>query len=140
MQLHQIRPIHKPKRKKRIGRGGKHGFTSGSGSKGQKSRAGRKFQPLIRQIIKRYPKLRGHNQEVRLPAGVALINLNDLEKNFASHEKVSPAALLKKRLINKIKGKAPKVKILGSGAITKKLIIEDCEMSKSAEKKIKAAL
>jgi large subunit ribosomal protein L15 len=60
MQLHELRPIHKPHKKKRIGRGGKKGTYSGKGIKGQKSRAGRKFKPLIREIIKRYPKKRGY--------------------------------------------------------------------------------
>jgi len=60
MQLHQLRPKHKLKKKKRIGRGGKRGTYSGKGIKGQKSRAGRKFAPVIRELIKRYPKLRGY--------------------------------------------------------------------------------
>ena len=58
MQLHEIRPIHKKKQPKRIGRGGKHGTYSGKGQKGQKSRAGRRLKPVIRGWIKRYPKLR----------------------------------------------------------------------------------
>ncbi len=60
MQIHQIRPIHKKKDRKRVGRGGKRGTYSGRGMKGQKSRAGAKFEPIIRSLIKRYPKLRGY--------------------------------------------------------------------------------
>lgn len=60
MQLHELKPNHKLKKTKRVGRGGKRGTYSGHGIKGQKSRAGRKMQPIIRNIIKRYPKLRGH--------------------------------------------------------------------------------
>ncbi len=60
MQLHQVKPIHKFKKPKRIGRGGKRGAYSGRGLKGQKSRSGRKFKPVIRDWIKRYPKLRGY--------------------------------------------------------------------------------
>ncbi len=60
MQLHELRPKHKLKKKKRIGRGGKTGTYSGRGVKGQKSRAGAKFEPIIRGLIKRYPKLRGY--------------------------------------------------------------------------------
>jgi len=59
MQFHQLKPIHKMKKRKRIGRGGKRGTYSGRGTKGQKSRAGRKLVPIIRGLIKRYPKLRG---------------------------------------------------------------------------------
>ncbi|KPJ73361.1 50S ribosomal protein L15, partial [Parcubacteria bacterium DG_74_1] len=49
MQLHEIKPIHKLKKSKRIGRGGKRGTYSGRGIKGQKSRAGRRFKPVIRE-------------------------------------------------------------------------------------------
>lgn len=59
MQIHQLKPIHKPKKKKRVGRGGKKGTYSGKGMKGQKSRAGKRFKPMIRELIKRYPKLKG---------------------------------------------------------------------------------
>ena len=60
MQLHELRPKHKIKKRKRIGRGGKRGTYSGRGMKGQKSRAGARFEPIIRGLIKRYPKLRGY--------------------------------------------------------------------------------
>lgn len=60
MQLHELRPKHKLKKRKRIGRGGKRGTYSGRGVKGQKSRSGRRFAPVIRSLIKRYPKLRGY--------------------------------------------------------------------------------
>jgi large subunit ribosomal protein L15 len=43
-----------------VGRGGKKGTYSGRGIKGQKSRAGKRLEPIIRSIIKRYPKLRGY--------------------------------------------------------------------------------
>lgn len=59
MQLHQVQPTHKNKSKKRIGRGGKRGTYSGRGMKGQKSRAGRKIRPAVRDLIQRTPKLRG---------------------------------------------------------------------------------
>src|SRR4030043_532865 len=55
----QMKPKHKLKKKKRVGRGGKRGTYSGKGIKGQKSRAGRKMVPVIRELIKKYPKLRG---------------------------------------------------------------------------------
>ena len=60
MQLHELKPIHKKKQPKRVGRGGKKGTYSGRGMKGQKSRAGRRLPPVIREMIKRYPKLRGY--------------------------------------------------------------------------------
>jgi len=36
MQLHQLKPNHKKKSRKRVGRGGKKGTYSGKGMKGQK--------------------------------------------------------------------------------------------------------
>ena len=59
-----------------------------------------------------------------------------MDKNFKDSEIVDPEVLIDKRLIRRIKGKIPKVKILGKGEITKKLVIEGCELSKSAKEKI----
>jgi len=47
--------------------------------------------------------------------------------------------LLEKKIIRKIKGKLPEVKILGKGKITKKLTVEGCELSKTAKEKIEKA-
>lgn len=60
MQLHELKPIHKLKKRKRIGRGGKRGTYCGKGIKGQASRAGKRLEPIVRSLIKRYPKLRGY--------------------------------------------------------------------------------
>ncbi len=138
MQLHQLKPIHKLKKRKRVGRGGKRGTYSGKGIKGQKSRAGRKFAPIIRELIKRYPKLRGYRFKGR-QKNLTVINVGVLEKKFAESDLVNPKILLERRLIRRIKGKIPKVKILGEGELTKKLTIENCELSKAAKEKIKKA-
>lgn len=135
MQLHQLKPKHKLKKKKRIGRGGKRGTYSGKGIKGQKSRAGRKFAPVIRELIKKYPKLRGYRFKGQ-DKNLAIVNIGDLDKKFKESEVVNPKALLERKLIRRIKGKTPKVKILGRGELKKKLIIENCELSKSAKEKI----
>jgi len=139
MQLHQLKPIHKLKKKKRIGRGGKRGTYSGRGIKGQKARAGRRLKPIIRDLIKRYPKLRGYRFKSKIKnqkAKIMIVNLEILEKKFKEGEKVNPQILLEKKIINKIKGKMPRVKILGKGKITKNLIIENCQISKQAKEKI----
>lgn len=60
MQLHKIKPENKLKKSKRVGRGGKRGNYSGKGIKGQKSRAGAKVRPEIRDMIKKIPKRRGY--------------------------------------------------------------------------------
>ena len=58
MQVHELKPSNKPKKRRRIGRGGKRGNYSGRGSKGQKSRAGAKMRPQLREIINKFPKKR----------------------------------------------------------------------------------
>ncbi len=138
MQLHELKPIYKKKAKKRVGRGGKRGSYSGRGMKGQGARAGRKFQPIIREVIKRYPKRRGYrfNSWQEKPITV---NINVLEKSFEPRAKISPAILAEKGIIRKQSNKLPVIKILGRGEITKAFIIEDCQISKSAKEKIEKA-
>jgi len=138
MQLHEIKPIHKLKKRKRIGRGGKHGTYSGRGVKGQSARAGRKMKPIIRELIKRYPKLRGYKFK-RVNLKPAVVNIEILEKKFKSADVISPKVLLEKRIIRRILGRLPKVKILGRGKLTKPFTIEDCQVSKSAREEIEKA-
>ncbi len=138
MQLHELKPIHKPKKGKRIGRGGKRGTYCGRGIKGQKTRAGRKMVPPIRQLIKKYPKLRGYRFKRRKPKP-AVVNVNVLDKKFGEGSLISPEILLQKRLIRRIKGRLPEVKILGVGKVTKKFIVKGCLFSESAKKKIEKA-
>ena len=138
MQLHELKPIHKKKEKKRIGRGGKRGTYSGKGIKGQKSRAGAKFQPEIRQFIKRYPKKRGYKFKSIKP-DVKIVNTGILEKKFDKDAKINPETLFKAQLVRRINGNMPLVKILGKGELTKSLIIENCEVSKGAKEKIEKA-
>jgi len=138
MQLHEIK-TKQNKKKKRIGRGGKRGAYSGKGMKGQRSRAGARFEPIIRGFIKKYHKLKGYRSKTGYRARMATVNIQDLEKNFEKTEKVSPEILLKKKLIRKIKGKVPKVKILAKGDLTKALELENCHISKQAKEKIEKA-
>jgi len=138
MQLHELKPIHKLKKRKRVGRGGKRGTYSGRGVKGQRSRAGRKMAPIIREIIKRYPKLRGYRRK-GIAKNLVEVNLGILEKKFEAGEIINPESLLKKEIIRNIKGKAPKVKILGTGELKKVLTFENCQFSKEAKEKIEKA-
>jgi large subunit ribosomal protein L15 len=135
MQLHQLKPKVKKRKIKRIGRGGKRGGYSGRGIKGQKSRAGRKIRPQWRDILKKLPKKRGYRSP-SLKEKPAVVNLDIIEKNFKDDEKVSPQTLAEKGIIRK---KEAKVKILGNGEITKKIIVENCDISKSAKAKIDKA-
>jgi len=140
MQLHELKPVHKIKKRKRVGRGGKRGTYSGQGLKGQKARSGKRLKPAIREFIKRYPKLRGYNQKSTptLIFGVE-VNLDILEKRFSSDEKITPRILLEKGIVHRIKGRIPEVKILGKGEISKPLIVEGCQISKSARDKVAKA-
>jgi len=139
MQLHQIQPKNKLKKKKRVGRGGKKGTYSGRGVKGQKARAGYKLQPIIREIIKKYPKLRGYNFNPLQKLPLEIVNLSQIEVKFKEGEIVTPESLIEKKVIKKIKGKIPQVKILGDGEITKKIIVRQCLISKSAKEKVEKA-
>ncbi|MEI7424536.1 MAG: 50S ribosomal protein L15 [Candidatus Staskawiczbacteria bacterium] len=138
MQIHELQPKHKNRTKKRVGRGGRKGTTSGHGSKGQKSRAGRKMVPIIRELIKKYPKLRGY-RSFTIDNDFAIVNLDVLEKNTRDGETINPENLVKKGIISQVKGKTPKVKILGTGKITKKIVLERCKTSKTAKEAIEKA-
>jgi len=135
MQIHQIKPIHKSKDKKRIGRGGKRGTYSGRGIKGQKARAGHKLEKISKKIIKKFPKLRGYKYK-GFQNELAVLNVEDLEKNFQAKEKVTPKTLVKKGLVKKVFGRIPEIKILGKGEITKPFFVENCKVSALAKAKI----
>lgn len=135
MQIHQLNPIHKGRKARRVGRGGKRGTTSGRGTKGQKARAGHKIRPAERDILKKIPKLRGSKFKP-FRSRPAVVNLAEIEAGFKSGEEVSPETLLKKGLIRRIKGRTPAVKVLGAGELKKKLVFKDVEFSRSAAEKI----
>jgi large subunit ribosomal protein L15 len=141
MQIHNVKATTDKKTKKRIGRGGKRGKTSGRGGKGQTARTGNSGRPEMRDIIKRLPKLRGHgknrsrtvNAERVLPV---VVNLNALEATFDAGSQVTPATLVGAGLISKVGGRVPKVKLLGTGELTKKLTVSGCSFSAGAKEKI----
>jgi large subunit ribosomal protein L15 len=138
MQLQDLKPVHKPKKRKIVGRGGKKGTYSGRGVKGQKARAGRKLKPIIREILKKYPKLRGYKFKSKKEKPL-VFNLDFFEKKFKEGEEINPELLLKEGLVSKIKGRLPKLKILGKGEIKKKLIFKGFLFSKKAKEKIEKA-
>lgn len=141
MQLHDIKRKTKDKKRPLIGRGGKRGKTSGKGTKGQKSRSGRKMRPELRDFIKRMPKLRGYAFKSFADVSIAL-PLSAIEKNFKAGERVDSKTLVAKGLIAKEENKFPRVKILGSvdgAVITKKLTVSGIEMSASVKAAIEKA-
>lgn len=141
MQLHNLKRRTPNKKKSYVGRGGKRGKTSGKGTKGQNSRAGRKKRPEMRDIIKKIPKLRGRgkNSFLSIQEKPVVINLDVIEKAVKAGDAVSPQYFVEKGLLSKSKGLFPKVKILGNGEITKKIAISDCLVSGSARAKIEKA-
>lgn len=135
MQLHELKPKTKIKKGKRIGRGGKRGGYSGKGIKGQKSRAGHRIRPAIRDIIKKIPKKRGYKFKSVREKPQAL-NLNILEKKFKDGERITPLKLLETGLIKRQGKRKLLIKILGEGNIVKKFSFSGCEFSVSAKEKI----
>jgi len=130
MRLHNIKPAHKLKKRRRISRGGKRGGYSGRGIKGQKSRAGAGIRPAIRDMMMKLPKQRGRAKHAfkSLYEKPAILNLVDVNKRFKEGDIVSPKTL-----------NLSQVKILGKGEINKKLHFQNILFSKSASEKIKKA-
>ncbi len=143
MQLHELKPTVARKTAKRIGRGGKRGKTSGRGGKGQTARAGNSTRPEMRDIIKKLPKLRGHgvnraqtvNADKVAPIVINVSALEVLDNGTA----VTPKTLVAAGIVGSRRRKAPAVKILGNGTLTKKLSVAECLVSKSAKEKIEQA-
>jgi len=139
MQLHSIK--NSPgavRKKKRVGCGESsgHGKTSGRGTKGQMARSGHKrkatFEGGQMRLIRKIPK-RGFNNPVKIP--FSPVNLQDLEV-FPAGAEVTVDALREKGLIGRA---STAVKILGSGAVTRKLTVKATAFSSSAREKIVAA-
>lgn len=138
MQIHELQPKNTFGRKKRVGRGGKKGTYCGTGGKGQKGRAGSRFKPLVREWLKKYPKLKGYNFNILTEPRVA-VDLAKIENKFENKAKVSPKTLADKKIIQAKNGKLPQVKITGMGNITKAIIVTGCKVSKTAQEKIEKA-
>lgn len=143
MQIHQIQ---RPKRRvrRRVGRGGTKGNYSGRGIKGQNARAGSSRRPAIRDFIRKIPKLRGvpasrYKKRGSKQYNIAnqVINLDALNRKFKDGEVVSPETLLQKKLVRRIKGRMPHVKILGRGELGKKIEFVGVEMSNAVKSKVK---
>ncbi len=138
MQIHNLKRNTPQKKARLVGRGGRRGKTSGRGTKGQKARAGRKMRPEIRDVIKRLPKLRGYFFK-GYKAGYAPLSLAALESNFKAGETVSPQTLVDKGVLTMERGSLPKVKILSTGELTLKLVVEGCAVSAGAKAQIEKA-
>lgn len=142
MQTHNLKRKTPNYKSAQIGRGGKRGKTSGRGTKGQDSRAGHKKRPELRDFIKRIPKLRGEGKGGGLksfvPRAVPVL-LSTLEKNFKSGDRVEPATLVRKGVVERTEGNFPRIKILSGGEITIKLTVSGVEVSASAKTALEKA-
>ena len=143
MQIHEVKSKTKLATKRVVGRGGKRGKTAGRGTKGQKSRAGHRIRPAMRDLIKKLPKLRGEgvsrNQFKTEPEVSVFLSMGVINSAFSAGETVSPLILVKKEIIEKKGGRTPSVKILGTGVIDKKLNVRGCTLSESARAAIEKA-
>ena len=137
MELHTLARTKSNATSRRVGRGGKRGKTSGRGAKGQKSRAGAKFRPEWRDIIKKIPKRRGYGRNRSRTAvprvRFATVNFDTLSRQFKAGDVVTPIALAKASVVRRISGKIPPVKILARGELTIKLSFEDIFVSEVAQ-------
>ncbi len=138
MQLHQLKRKTANADDRRVGRGGKRGKTAGRGTKGQKARAGHRIRPEIRDIIKKYPKLRGYKfssiEEKAQP-----VNISAIEIHFENGDTVSPATLVEKKIVRKQAGRVPAIKILAKGSLSKKVTVSGCVLSATAKEAIEKA-
>ena len=141
MMIHEITAqAGKHKKRMRVGRGessGK-GKTCGRGTKGGGARAGGgpKYgteggnMPLFRRLPKR-----GFNNNA-FAQRFSIVNVSDLELHFEANATVDAAALVAKGLI---RDDALPVKVLGDGALSKKLTVVAGKFSKQAADKIAKA-
>jgi large subunit ribosomal protein L15 len=132
--------VTKRKRKKRVGRGIGSGMgkTSTRGHKGQWASAGAKkptsvFEGGQMPLFRRIPK-RGFSHAT-WDKYYHVVNVGDLDKAFAEGATIDAEALKKAGLA---KGPADGIRVLGTGEVTKRLVIRAHHFSKSAAEKIAA--
>jgi large subunit ribosomal protein L15 len=139
MKLHDLQPAPgAKKRRKRIGRGpgSGHGKTATKGHKGLLARSGGGKRPGFEggqmPLIRRLPKF-GFTNPFRTE--YAVVNVRSFE-SWSGGDTVTPQAMVDAGLV---KRKTLPIKILGTGALKKSLVIQAHKFSKSAEEKIRAA-
>src|SRR5256885_7032721 len=131
--------INKRKRKKRVGRGigSGHGKTSSRGAKGQWASAGAGHPSELHEggqmpLFRRIPK-RGFSHAT-WDRHFLIVNVGDLDR-FEDGATVDRAVM---RQAGLAKGPADGVRILGTGELSKRLVVRAHHFSKSAAEKITA--
>lgn len=141
MRIHELKAKKSNRPKKRIGRGGKRGTTSGRGQKGQKSRSGHVIRPAERDLILRLPKRRGFRNKEKAPRLFALplkillakikgINAKDgvvVDKTFLLSMDLMP---------RRYRGT---IKVIGLGDVAMKLSVRGIKVSSGAKAAIEKA-
>ncbi len=137
--LNELSPVQGARHaKKRVGRGTGSGLgkTSGRGQKGQGSRSGGGVRPVFEggqmPLFQRIPKRGFHNVNRKEYAVVNVESLNIFEDG----QIVDEVALIQAGLVGKVNDG---IKILGDGALEKKLTVKAHKFSAKAEEAIKQA-
>lgn len=139
MRLHDLRPASgSTKNRKRIGRGtgSGTGTTAGRGMNGQNSRSGGGVRPGFEggqmPLFRRLPK-RGFTN--RNKKQWAIVNIEALNA-FDNETVITPELLIESGHVRKLNDG---LKILGDGALEKKLTVKANKFTQSAINKIEAA-
>ena len=138
MNLNTTSSVKEKKIRPGRGIGSGKGKTSGRGHKGQKSRRGvaiKSFEGGQMPLYRRLPK-RGFNPIKKNK--IATLNIQKIQKfiytkKIKSTEKIDINLLRKLKLVNK---KTQKIKLLGSGDLKDKIILEVDLASKSVKDKL----
>lgn len=137
-QLNTI--VSQVKKRKRIGRGGSRGGTSGKGHKGQHARSGGGvrigFEGGQTPLLRRLPK-HGFNN-VQFARVVSIVKLESIEKMFVAGDVITKLDFVSKGLVHTKSGKMPLIKVLSNGTLSKKFTIQADLFSKEAIRKIEA--
>jgi large subunit ribosomal protein L15 len=139
MKLHEIKPAPGSTKRRKVvgrGRGSGHGTTAGRGGKGQTARTGSSipawFEGGQMPLIRRLPK-RGFTNIFK--KDYAILNIEILDR-FESGQDITPTLLVSQGLI---RSRNDRVKVLGTGTLTKALTVHAHKFSQSAAAKIEAA-
>jgi large subunit ribosomal protein L15 len=135
MKAHELQ-VDSHKDKKRVGRGisAGQGKTAGRGTKGQKSRTGKKiphaFQGGQTNLLRHIPKMKGF-KSLRVPAQVVYTDMLNEVKGTATNETMFEAGLVATPFHS--------VKIILRGEVTKKVDVKAQAASKGAVEAITKA-
>lgn len=138
LQLNNLESLVKDR--KRYGRGGSRGGTSGKGHKGQRARTGgiSEITPFFEggqmPLTRRLPR-RGFTNRFRVE--YACIALNDLERHFEAGATVDMFTLRAAGLVKKTRSVL--VKVLGNGTLSKALTVHVHACTKGAQAHIEQA-